>query len=57
MFDEEQIIELKEFLRNHLSIEIEQSYESFGLGEHLIVRLLLDGDEISKDYCSLPSGE
>lgn len=55
--DEEQVIELKEFLSNNLSIEIEQSYESLGMCEHLTVRLFLCGDEISKDYCSLPSGE
>lgn len=52
MFDEEQMVELKEFLRNNLSIEAEYTEE-----DNVRVSLHLGDEEISYAYAYLPSGE
>lgn len=44
------------YLKESLSIEVQQ-FEDFGPVERIRVSLLLDGEEISYDYCDLPSEE
>ena len=49
--DEEAI---KEYLKNHLSIQIGTYWSCDGEGKKLEVRLVIDGEKISSDYIPVP---
>ena len=53
-------VEIKEYLKKHLSIELfgEQEYNGFGgYRDVLVVSLIIDGEEVSTDSVPLPLGD
>ena len=48
--------ELLAFLREHMSIEVDISSIPWEHGRRVTVKLLLDGEEISRSHDDLPEG-